>query len=97
MVKCFQNVQKMRIEMSKQNPTTRAGGTGFSGVDKSQLVTQSPVQSGFSSKFGETETETGLLKFEKVKRLDQTDLDRSYAVFFRSQDRSKPVSVKTGL
>jgi hypothetical protein len=26
----------MRMKRSKQNPTTRAGGTGFSGVDKSQ-------------------------------------------------------------
>ena len=41
----------------------------------------SPVQSGFSSKFGKTETETGPLSLEMLKNPDWTFRDQSTAVF----------------
>jgi hypothetical protein len=61
-------------------------------------VLGSPVQSGFSSIFDETGTETGpsFLKFSKTET--GTGIDRSTAVFngfLRLKDRSEPVTVQT--
>jgi len=63
-----------------------------------KLVLGSPVRSGFSSKFGKTETETGSPWLEILKTETETVIDRFiavFAVFLRLQDRLEPVTVRT--
>jgi len=62
-------------------------------------VLGSPVQSGLSSKFDKTGTETGPHRLKTLEKLDRTDVNRFSAVFIgfrRLKDRSQPVSVSTG-
>jgi hypothetical protein len=64
------------------------------------VVLGSPVQSGFSSIFDKTGTETGPPFLEFSKTETGTVIDWSTAVsrgFLRLQDRSEPVTVQTSL
>ena len=65
-----------------------------------QIVLESPVQSGFSSQFGKTETGTGLPFLKYSQDRTETVINRSTAVFcglLRLKDRSEPVAVQTSL
>jgi hypothetical protein len=62
-------------------------------------VFESPVRSGLLSKFGKTETETGLYRLMDRKKPHLTDTDRFSAVFvgfWRFEDWLRPVVVLTG-
>jgi hypothetical protein len=54
-------------------------------LNAQNIVLESPVQSGFLPIFGKTETETGLPVFEDHKKLDWTNLNRSFAVSIGSK------------
>jgi hypothetical protein len=54
-------------------------------LNAQNIVLESPVQSGFLPIFGKTETETCLPVFEDHKKLDWTDLNRSFAVSIGSK------------
>jgi hypothetical protein len=54
-------------------------------LNAQNIVLESPVQSGFLPTFGKTETETSLLVSEDRKKLDWTDLNRSFALSISSK------------
>jgi hypothetical protein len=89
---------RVYAHLSSPHPCN-TGSLHYDNAHLSTLVLGSPVQSGFSSIFGKTGTETGPRFFKFSKTETGTDLNRSSAVFcgfLRSCNRSQPVSSQKG-